>query len=147
MNGSFTAHCRAALQTTRAEASRLGHSFVGPEHILLGLLGLTDGIASTALDGLEINRYELRTIAARDLPPPEPTPASGELPYAERSVTVLKNALREARDDGASPVHSGHLLLATVGVEGWPEDLALDLPGLRRGVAEAARISGEPLDF
>jgi len=147
MNGSFTRPCREALGHTRSEAFRLGHSFVGPEHILLGLLQLGDGIASTALDKLEVDRDRLRALAVRDLPPFESTPAAGEIPYTERSVLVLKGAMREARDDDASPVHSGHLLLATVGIDGWPDDLGLDLPELRRGVAAATRVSGEPLDL
>ena len=146
MNVSFTQHCREALGVTRLEAVRLGHPFVGPEHILLGLLQLDEGIASTALDRLGVDRETLRTMVVRDLPPSESTAAPAELPYTQPAVTVLEGAMREARDDGASPVHSGHLLLATVHGEGWPDDFGLDLFELRRGVETASRESDEPLD-
>ena len=41
MHGAFTAHRREALKTTRAEAFRLGHPFVGPEQTDQG--GLSRG--------------------------------------------------------------------------------------------------------
>ena len=144
MNGSFTEHCRNALQATRSEALRLQHDFVAPGHVLLGLLQTKDGVASTVLNGLETDRDALRVLVQTDLPGPDATaPSVGELPYKTESVALLKSALREARDDGSGTVHTGHLLLACFTVEEVAVSLGVGIEDLRTRVIAAARDSGE----
>jgi hypothetical protein len=48
----FDAHGRAALEQTFAEASRLGHEYVGPEHLLLAVLTVEDGTGVLAGHGV-----------------------------------------------------------------------------------------------
>ena len=47
----FTTHCKKALELAVREALRLGHTFVGTEHLLLGLLAEGAGTAAEALAG------------------------------------------------------------------------------------------------
>ncbi|CCH34089.1 Clp protease N-terminal domain-containing protein [Actinosynnema sp. NPDC047251] len=52
----FSAHCKKALELTTREALRLGHTFVGTEHILLGLLAEEDGTAAKVMSTTGITR-------------------------------------------------------------------------------------------
>ncbi len=78
----YTSRSKRALELAMAEASRLQHSFVGPGHLLIGILAEEQGIAARALANagvsVESARAELlRVHAATDgvesLPPVEPT--------------------------------------------------------------------------
>jgi ATP-dependent Clp protease ATP-binding subunit ClpA len=53
---AFAPQTRKALELTLRESLRLGHNFVGTEHILLGVLALGEGTAVAALDGLGVTR-------------------------------------------------------------------------------------------
>ena len=52
----FTMHCKKSLELAVREALRLGHTFVGTEHILLGVLAEGAGTAATALAGTGVTR-------------------------------------------------------------------------------------------
>ena len=47
----FTNKARHVVVLAQEEARKLGHSYIGTEHVLLGLLGETDGLAFRALEG------------------------------------------------------------------------------------------------
>ncbi|MEV0680498.1 Clp protease N-terminal domain-containing protein [Actinosynnema sp. NPDC050436] len=52
----FSAHYKKALELTTREALRLGHAFVGTEHVLLGLLAEEDGTAAKVMATTGITR-------------------------------------------------------------------------------------------
>ena len=51
----FTERARKTLQLAEKEAYRFGHSSIGTEHILIGLLQIEDGIAARVLKGLGVD--------------------------------------------------------------------------------------------
>src|SRR5579884_931766 len=53
-------HARLALGLAKDEAERLGHSYVGTEHLLLGLLRVEEGIAAQVLHQLWIDLEQMR---------------------------------------------------------------------------------------
>ncbi|MFD1937912.1 MULTISPECIES: Clp protease N-terminal domain-containing protein [Nonomuraea] len=55
---AFSAQATKALELTLREALRLGHNYVGTEHILLGVLSLEEGSAVEALTGLGVTKEE-----------------------------------------------------------------------------------------
>jgi hypothetical protein len=62
----FTPRVRKVLELAVREALRLGHNFVGTEHVLLGLLTEADGIGAKVLTGLGVDSDELeRYIVAK----------------------------------------------------------------------------------
>jgi ATP-dependent Clp protease ATP-binding subunit ClpC len=74
--GRFTEPAHQVLDLARAEAERAGHRYLGPEHLLLGLLaeghsrGLPDGYHGAAgplLAGLGVNLGRLQDAAASEL--------------------------------------------------------------------------------
>ncbi|WP_433510025.1 Clp protease N-terminal domain-containing protein [Nonomuraea sp. CA-143628] len=52
----YAPQSKKALELTLREALRLGHNYVGTEHILLGVLSLGEGTAVAALDGLGVTK-------------------------------------------------------------------------------------------
>ncbi|MFI5780954.1 Clp protease N-terminal domain-containing protein [Nocardia sp. NPDC051570] len=85
----FDLNTRKALELTFREALRLGHNYVGTEHILLALLEQEDG--SGILSGLGLDRAELEQdivamlapfAADAPMPPNAPTPPSAPTPPA-----------------------------------------------------------------
>jgi ATP-dependent Clp protease ATP-binding subunit ClpA len=118
---------RRALDLAKDEAQRLGHSYVGTEHVLLGLLRVEDGIAALVLRQLWIDLEKMRTgvayIAknAANLGAPATLQAnlaigSGEeIAFTARARKVLALAVDEAQRLHQDYVGTEHLLLALAG--------------------------------
>src|ERR1035437_628487 len=101
-NIPYTPRVKKVLALAAKEAKALNHTYVGTEHILLGLLLEGDGVASRVLQNLEVNIEQTRqeilkeldpnstpTIETikRSLPTPGPTPEGTQAP---RNATSLK---------------------------------------------------------
>ncbi len=120
----FTPKARWAVTFAAEEAGRLGHAFVAPEHLLLGLLGLGSGGALTLLWKFGINLESLRTLtessisdAARNEPglntqPLRPTQRKSSSPiHTPRLKKTLSLAAAEAKTAGRTEVSSEDLLI------------------------------------
>ncbi|TQM83627.1 ClpA/ClpB-like protein [Saccharothrix saharensis] len=75
----FTAHCKKALELAVRASLRHGHTFVGTEHLLLGLLAEGEGAAARALDRTGVTleaaqSYVVREIEAAISRGPRPAP-------------------------------------------------------------------------
>jgi len=63
----FTPKAKRVLEYAVEESRQLGHSYIAPEHILLGLTRDENGVAVTVLHNLGVDRSELRTQVMREL--------------------------------------------------------------------------------
>jgi ATP-dependent Clp protease ATP-binding subunit ClpC len=104
---------RQALALAQDEARALDHSYVGTEHILLGLLREKDGIAATALVSLAVT-YDRVLAAVVRLLGGGVEPANGELPMTGPADAVVERAGREAAGLGAERVGTDHILVALI---------------------------------
>lgn len=108
---SFTLRAGLVLALSRKEAGRLHHSYVGTEHLLLGLIGLGQGVAFNILQKLgldiETTRVEVEKCVAIN---PENVPPS-KIPYTPRVKRVLALAVREAKQFNQVFVGTEHILL------------------------------------
>ena len=104
---------RQALALAQDEARTLDHSYVGTEHILLGLLREPDGIAATALALLGITYDPVLTAVVRMMGRGV-EPATGELPMTGPAEAVVERAGREASVLGAERVGTDHILMALI---------------------------------
>ena len=99
------------LDQARIEAGALGHTHIGTEHLLLGLLLEPETFAAKLLteQGLTISslRDELRTAGNGDAP----QRASDDLPFTEESRNALRLAREEAKVLGLPAIGTDHLLL------------------------------------
>ena len=104
---------RQALALAQEEARALNHTFVGTEHILLGLLREEDGIAATVLASLGVTYDRVRAsvvwMMGRGV---EPT--TGELPLTDPAEAVVERAGREASVLGEERVGTDHILVALI---------------------------------
>ncbi len=144
----FTELAKKALALAREEAEQHPSSYIGTEHLLLGLMRIENGTARSVLDRLGIEADAVRQAiepmldhGKREVVRPI-TPSSG----VKRAIEV---AFEEARMLNQSYVSTGALLLGLV-VEG-EDDAARVLAGVglsvdevREGVAEAPAERGEP---
>jgi ATP-dependent Clp protease ATP-binding subunit ClpC len=60
MEAKFSPRVKDVIQYSREEALRLGHDYIGTEHLLLGLIRDGDGIAIKLLKGLSVDTARLR---------------------------------------------------------------------------------------
>ena len=84
----FTPRAKKVLELTRREALQLGHSYIGTEHILLGLIREGDGVAAQVLVnlGADLNRVRQQVIQLLHGHPAEgPVPAR----FAAQNLRVL----------------------------------------------------------
>ena len=60
MDDNFSPRVKDVIAYSKEEALRLGHNFIGTEHIMLGILRDGDGKAIAILNSIEVNLEELR---------------------------------------------------------------------------------------
>ena len=133
----FTDRAYRAVTLAEAEALALRHNYVGTEHLLLGLLGVDDGVAAKVLTRLGVDladaKAETEQIIGRGSAPP-----AGQPPFTPRSKKVLELAHGEARRLGHNYVGTEHLLLGLVREgEGVAAQILDRLGADRAGVVEA----------
>ena len=109
----FTDRARRVLVLAQEEARLLNHSFIGTEHILLGLIGEGDGLAAQALTTLGITPEAVRRKVEETIGMAGTAP-SGSPPFTPRAKKVLELSLREALQLGHSHIGTEHILLGLV---------------------------------
>lgn len=137
----FSDDARKALVYANQYAQKCHDQFIGPEHILIGLLEVSSGIHITALMNLKVNiehlHHEVGSLAKSDAP----TPTAHKLPQVPSAKKIIEYAIYEARGLGHQYVGAEHLLLGLVRENDNPAAAALlrqglTLEDLRRQVRE-----------
>jgi ATP-dependent Clp protease ATP-binding subunit ClpA len=108
---NFTDRVRKVLQLAREEAAKHRHDFVGPEHILLGLLREGSGVAIASLRRLGVEPNAFRDKFEQSLPPGKHPNVVPELPYSARAKKTLELAMTEARELDHEYIGTEHLLV------------------------------------
>lgn len=109
----FTQSARRVIVLAQEEAGRLDHTYIGTEHLLLGLLAEGDGVGARALGSLGIFLPSVRTEIEKTVGR-GPTPPAGHIPFTPRAKRVLELSLLEARELGNQHIGTEHLLLGLV---------------------------------
>src|SRR6202789_2132142 len=109
----FTDRARRVLVLAQEEARLLNHSFIGTEHILLGLIHEGEGVAAKALESLGISLEAVREKVEETIGMAGTAP-SGSPPFTPRAKKVLELSLREALQLGHSYIGTEHMLLGLV---------------------------------
>src|SRR6202050_960114 len=109
----FTNHGRHTVVLAQEEARRLQHNYIGTEHILLGLIGESGGVAARVLGGfgmsVESTRQEVKTIVGTGS-----GTVSGHIPFTPRAKKILELALREALQLHHNYIGTEHILLGLI---------------------------------
>lgn len=138
---NFLDSVRLALAHAREEAIRLGHPYVGAEHILLGLLDTAKGVTASVLQPVDIPRLRSgieQRVHARSGEPQ----SARDLPYTSRAKHVLELAMHEAHELRSDAVGTEHLLLGLLRDGRGIAAAALTEAGLRLEVARAIVAKG-----
>lgn len=95
VKGNLSERARDAISVARKEARRLNHDAIGTEHLLLGLVSETEGVAAKALVSLGVELDKVTSAVESILRPGEGTP-SEETVLTPRAARVLDLAGSEA---------------------------------------------------
>ena len=111
MNNKFTQKAQNALNAALNIARELGHTYIGSEHLLLGLAAEQDGIASRLLDGLGVSFQQLKETVSgiTGIGSPSLVGAGDMTPRAKR---ILETAAEEAHKGNQSYIGTEYLLIA-----------------------------------
>ncbi|KPJ55733.1 MAG: hypothetical protein AMS16_03750 [Planctomycetes bacterium DG_58] len=117
MLGRFTERARKVIALTNEEVYRFNHSYIGTEHILLGLVKEGGGVAVKVLRNLRIDPEKVGTETEKLCQKePEALPRT-KRPYTPRAKKVIEFAVASARGLGHKYVGTEHLLLGLVQVD------------------------------
>ena len=137
----FSERARRVLSLANEEAQRFNHNYIGTEHILLGLVRETDGVAAKVLSNLGVELDKVRSAVEFIIGRGEKT-TSGEKGLTPRTKKVVELAVDEARRLNHNFIGTEHLLIGLLregeGVAaGVLESLQVNLDKVR---AETSRI-------
>ncbi len=114
MEAKFSPKVREVISFSREEALRLGHDFIGTEHLLLGLIREGEGLAIKVLKAMEIDVVALRrTIedSIREKGGHQNLNVSN-LPLTKQAEKILKIAILEAKLLKSETIGTEHLMLS-----------------------------------
>jgi hypothetical protein len=109
----FTDRARRVVVLAQEEARMLNHNYIGTEHILLGLIHESEGIAAQALTSLGISLGAVRQQVEEIIGQGQQAP-SGHIPFTPRAKKVLELSLREALQLGHNYIGTEHILLGLI---------------------------------
>ncbi|MAO86645.1 MAG: Clp protease ClpC [Candidatus Marinimicrobia bacterium] len=112
MKENFSKRVQLIMKHAKEEAVRLGHSYVGSEHLLLGMIRLEAGLGVKIMDIYDCNLDDMRAMIEDMIKSSGGTMTLGHLPLTRRAERILRNAYNEAAALGDSVADDEHLLLA-----------------------------------
>jgi ATP-dependent Clp protease ATP-binding subunit ClpC len=127
----FSGQARQVVVSAQEEARALDHNYIGTEHLLLGLLAISDSLASASLTALGYTHDDVQA-AVEGMIGRGKAPPGGHIPFTPRAKKVLELSLREALQLKHNYIGTEHILLGL----------------LREGEGVAAQVLAEknPLD-
>ena len=137
----FSEKARRVLSLAQEEAQRFNHTYIGTEHVLLGLVRETDGVAAKVLTNLGVELPKVRSAVEFIIGRGERA-STGEIGLTPRAKKVIELAVDEARRLNHNYIGTEHLLIGLMREgEGVPagvlESLGVTLDKIR---AETSRI-------
>ncbi len=108
---NFTPRAQQVLALARKEADRFNHTYVGTEHLLLGLIKLGQGVAVNVLQKMGLELEAVRSEVEKHVPSGPDQKVVGTIPYTPRVKKVLNLASKEARQLAHTYVGTEHILL------------------------------------
>ena len=131
----FSERARKVLSLAQEEAQRFNHNYIGTEHILLGLVRETEGVAARVLFNLSVELSKVRS-AVEFIIGKGDRPSPGDIGLTPRAKKVIELAVDEARKLDHHYIGTEHILLALLEEEDGVatrvlENLGVDLSKVR----------------
>ncbi len=112
MEGNFSNRVQDVIRLSREEALRLGHDYIGTEHLLLGIIREGEGIAVKILRNLGCDLYKLKKAVEDTVRTSGGTLTIGNIPLTKQAEKVLKITYLEAKLYKSDVIGTEHLLLS-----------------------------------
>jgi len=112
MKENFSKGVQKILKSAKEEAVRLGHSYVGSEHLLLGIIKSIKGNAASILIAIGCDLEEMKGMIEEMAKPSGGTMTLGHLPLTRRAERILRTTFSEAQSMDMDIASQSHLLLA-----------------------------------
>ena len=126
----FSERARRVLSLAQEEAQRFNHNYIGTEHVLLGLVRETDGVAAKVLANLGVELSKVRSAVEFIIGRGERS-TPGEIGLTPRAKKVIELAVDEARRLNHHYIGTEHLLIG----------LMREGEGVAAGVLESLGVS------
>lgn len=112
MRNNFTSRVQKVIRFSKEEAMRLGHDYIGTEHLLLGIIKEGEGIAVKILKNISVDLEKLKQRLEEASGPAGGMMTLGNLPLSKRAEKVLKVTYLEAKNFKSDIIGTEHLLLS-----------------------------------
>ena len=112
MDGNFSSKVRDVIQFSREEALRLGHDYIGTEHLILGIVRLGDGVAVRILKNLDCDLFKLKKTIEDTVRGTGGSVTVGNIPLTKQAEKVLRITYLEAKLYKSDTIGTEHLLLS-----------------------------------
>jgi ATP-dependent Clp protease ATP-binding subunit ClpC len=112
MEGNFSNRVQDVIRLSREEAIRLGHDYIGTEHLLLGVIKEGEGIAVKILRNLGVDLFKLKKAIEDTVRTSGGTLTIGNIPLTKQAEKVLKITYLEAKLYKSDVIGTEHLLLS-----------------------------------
>ena len=112
MSENYTRGVQKILKLSKELSLKMGHSYVGSEHVLLSILNDNNGRASNTLIALGCDVQSMKKILTESLAETNVKTSTDHLPLTRRAERILKCAFNEAEKNGENVANQNHLLLA-----------------------------------
>jgi ATP-dependent Clp protease ATP-binding subunit ClpC len=110
----FTERVKKVMALAREESQRMGHDYVGTEHLLLGLIKEGEGLAIAALTSLGLDPETIKQSVEDAVAQTGGQMLMGQAPFTPKAKEILERAMAEAKEMKVQYVGTEHLLLALV---------------------------------
>ncbi|MDR3609834.1 MAG: ATP-dependent Clp protease ATP-binding subunit [Ignavibacteriaceae bacterium] len=112
MDGNFSDRLQDVIRLSREEALRLGHDYIGTEHLLLGIIREGQGVAVRILRNLDCDLIKLKKAIEDTVRTSGGTLTIGNIPLTKQAEKVLKITQIESKIYKADVIGTEHLLLS-----------------------------------
>ena len=112
MDGNFSDRLQDVIRLSREEALRLGHDYIGTEHLLLGIIREGQGVAVRILRNLDCDLLKLKKAIEDTVRTSGGTLTIGNIPLTKQAEKVLKITQIESKIYKADVIGTEHLILS-----------------------------------
>ncbi len=112
MKNNFSSRVQLVVKLSQEEAMRLGHDYIGTEHLLLGLIREGEGVAVKILRNLGVDMEKLKHTIEDMVKPVSDNTIIGNPPLTKRAEKILKTTYLEAKNFKSDVIGTEHLLLS-----------------------------------
>jgi ATP-dependent Clp protease ATP-binding subunit ClpC len=112
MDSNFSQRVQEVIRLSREEALRLGHDYIGTEHLLLGIIREGEGVAINIFNNLGIDPSKIKKTVEETVKQAGSTLTVGNIPLTKQAEKVLKITYLEAKLFKSDVIGTEHLLLS-----------------------------------